>query len=111
MSKELTMNAELRGTILIGAEDATTTDTFRAADAASGAALEPAFSAAGAAEVESSDEGEQARRLGADTCPAYFAELAESHAQADEPFAFEGQPIREPGDAEALEFRRESGGM
>ncbi|TXN71315.1 aldehyde dehydrogenase family protein, partial [Methylobacterium sp. WL18] len=52
MSKELTMNAELRGTILIGAEDATTTDTFRAADAASGAALEPAFSAAGAAEVE-----------------------------------------------------------
>ncbi len=52
MSKELSANAEIRGTILIGAEDATTTDTFRAVDPASGAALEPAFSAAGPEQVE-----------------------------------------------------------
>ncbi len=50
-------------------------------------------------------EGEQAHRLGADTCPDFFAELEESHAQAGEPFAFEGHPIREPADAQALEFR------
>lgn len=50
-------------------------------------------------------EGDQARRLGADTCRGFFAELGESQAQAGEPFAFEGQPIREPTDAQALEFR------
>ena len=52
MSKELSALAEIRGTILIGAADSATADTFRAVDAASGAALEPAFSAAGPAEVE-----------------------------------------------------------
>lgn len=52
-------------------------------------------------------EGPEARRLGADTCPDYFAQLAERHAQASEPFAFEGQPIREPADAQALEFMTE----
>ena len=44
------------------------------------------------------------RCLGADTCPDFFAQLSERHAQAGEPFAFEGQPIREPADAQALKF-------
>lgn len=52
-------------------------------------------------------EGAQARRLGANTCPDYFAELEDAHARAGEPFAFEGQPIREPADAQPLEFRTE----
>jgi alpha-ketoglutaric semialdehyde dehydrogenase len=52
MSKQLSVAAEIRGAILIGAEDATTRDTFRAVDPASGAVLEPAFSAAGPEQVE-----------------------------------------------------------
>jgi ketosteroid isomerase-like protein len=46
----------------------------------------------------------EATRLGAETCTDYVVELEEAHAEAGEPFAFEGQPIREPADARAVEF-------
>ena len=52
-------------------------------------------------------EGEEARRLGAETCTDYFVKLEEARAEAGEPAAFEGQPIREPADARALEFTTE----
>jgi hypothetical protein len=52
-------------------------------------------------------KGEEARRLGAETCTDYFVILEEAHAEAGEPAAFEGQPIREPADAGALEFTTE----
>ena len=42
----------VRGTALVGAADLTSAETFRAADPATGALLEPAFSTAGAPEVE-----------------------------------------------------------
>ncbi len=54
-------------------------------------------------------KGEEARQLGADTCPGLIAALEQSLTQAGEPFSFEGQPIREPADAQALEFRTELG--
>ncbi|MCJ2134936.1 aldehyde dehydrogenase (NADP(+)) [Methylobacterium sp. J-026] len=51
MSKEPASDATIRGSVLVGATDVTTAETFRAADPATGAALEPAFASAGAEEV------------------------------------------------------------
>ncbi|MHB2207904.1 aldehyde dehydrogenase (NADP(+)) [Methylobacterium sp. CM6257] len=52
MSKQKTPGPVVRGTVLVGAADTTPTETFLARNPATGAALEPAFAAAGAAEVE-----------------------------------------------------------
>ena len=52
MSKQPTASANIRGTGLVGATDVASDATFRAVDPATGAPLEPAFSATGAAEVE-----------------------------------------------------------
>lgn len=52
MSSEPPGSATIRGSVLIGAADVATVQVFRAVGPATGAALEPAFSAAGPAEVE-----------------------------------------------------------
>jgi alpha-ketoglutaric semialdehyde dehydrogenase len=83
MSKQLSVAAEIRGAILIGAEDATTRDTFRAVDPASGAVLEPAFSAAGPEQVEAAcAQADAAFSSFSESSPEVRAGFLETVAQA-----------------------------
>jgi len=83
MSKQPHGNAAIRGTALIGEADVTTSETFRAVDAATGAALDPAFASAGAGEVEAACAlAEAAFPSFSETDPGTRADFLEAAAAA-----------------------------
>ncbi|MGU3657503.1 MULTISPECIES: aldehyde dehydrogenase (NADP(+)) [unclassified Methylobacterium] len=98
MSSESPGSVTIRGSVLIGATDVTTAALFRAVDPATGAPLEPAFSAAGPREVEAACTlAEAAFPHFAETPPETRARCLEAVAEG---IAYLGAPLVERAMAE-----------